>query len=54
MNKPNVGDTKGLVRRFDELGRLVIPKEFRNELDLGTKPPVEIYLLEDGVYLKKV
>lgn len=49
----NVGDTKGLVRRFDDLGRIVIPKEFRKQLGLDTKTAVEMFLMQDGLFLRK-
>ena len=32
----------GVVRKIDPLGRLVIPKELRKMLGLGTKEPVQI------------
>lgn len=39
---------KGIVRPIDDLGRLVIPKEFRKSLKIKEKDPVDIYL-KDGV-----
>ena len=38
----------GIVRRIDELGRVVIPKEIRRALRIREGDPLEIYLLEDG------
>lgn len=35
---------KGIVRKFDELGRITIPKEMRRSLKLNEKDPVDIYL----------
>ena len=32
----------GIIRRVDELGRIVIPKEMRKELDIDQKDPIEI------------
>lgn len=49
----NTGNTKGVTRKLDELGRIVIPKEFRNEINLKIKDSVEIYLLENGIYIQK-
>ena len=49
----NLGNTRGLTRNLDELGRIVIPKEFRQELNLRQKDKVEIFLLQDGIYIKK-
>lgn len=49
----NTGNTKGIVRKLDELGRIVLPMEFRKELNLKEKSPVAIYLLENGFYIEK-
>ena len=38
----------GIVRRIDELGRIVIPKEIRRTLRLREGDPVEIYMGENG------
>lgn len=40
----------GLVSTIDEVGRLVLPKKIRNQLDLKQ---VEIFLDGDSVILKK-
>ena len=37
----------GLVRRFDDLGRVVIPKEIRHRLLLEEGDPMEIFIDED-------
>ena len=50
----NLGDTKGIVRKLDDLGRIVIPREYRKTLDLKVKDDVEIYLLQDGIFIRKV
>ena len=34
----------GVVRRVDELGRIVIPIELRNKLGIVEKDPLEIYV----------
>ena len=34
----------GIVRKLDELGRVVIPIEIRNQFDISQKDPVEIYV----------
>lgn len=39
---------KGIVRNFDVLGRVVVPKEMRKELKLKEGEPVDIYL-ENGI-----
>ena len=44
----------GIVRRIDELGRIVIPKEIRRTLRIQESDPLEIYMGEDGcIELKK-
>ena len=44
----------GIVRRIDDLGRVVIPKEIRRPLRMGEGDPLEIYVDRDGeVILKK-
>ncbi len=44
----------GIVRRIDELGRVVIPKEIRRTLRIHEGDPLEIYVdREGGVILKK-
>lgn len=42
----------GIVRKFDELGRIVIPKEFRKALGWNEGTQVEIFADENGVNLK--
>jgi len=44
----------GIVRRIDELGRIVIPKEIRRTLRIREGDPLEIYTESDGgIILKK-
>ncbi|MBQ7907546.1 MAG: AbrB/MazE/SpoVT family DNA-binding domain-containing protein [Clostridia bacterium] len=43
----------GIVRKLDELGRLVLPKELRTTLDIKEKDPVEIFVEGDTIILKK-
>jgi AbrB family transcriptional regulator (stage V sporulation protein T) len=44
----------GIVRRIDDLGRLVIPKEIRRTFKIREGDPVEIYVNREGeVILKK-
>ena len=44
----------GMVRRIDELGRIVIPKEIRKKLGINIKDPMEIYADSNSVTLRKV
>ena len=43
----------GIVRRIDELGRVVIPKEIRKTLRLSSGDPLEIYTDKDELLFKK-
>ena len=43
----------GIVRKVDELGRVVIPIELRRTLDIHEKDPIEIYVDDDKIILKK-
>lgn len=44
----------GMVRKLDELGRVVIPIEIRNKLHMAEKDPIEIYVSGSTIVLKKV
>lgn len=39
----------GIIRRIDELGRIVIPKELRRTLNIKVGDPIEIFTADDGV-----
>ncbi len=43
----------GVVRKVDELGRVVLPVELRRTLDIGEKDPLEIFVDEESIILKK-
>ena len=43
----------GIVRKIDELGRIVLPIETRRQLELEPKDGVEIFVDEDRIILKK-
>ncbi len=43
----------GIVRKVDQLGRIVIPKELRATLQLNTGSPMEIFVEEDKIILRK-
>ncbi|MCP8618159.1 AbrB/MazE/SpoVT family DNA-binding domain-containing protein [Salirhabdus salicampi] len=43
----------GIVRKVDELGRVVIPIELRRTLDIKEKDALEIYVDDDRIVLKK-
>ena len=43
----------GIVRRIDELGRIVLPIELRRTLDIGERETMEIFVEGSSVVLKK-
>ena len=43
----------GIVRRVDELGRIVLPIELRRTLDIAEKDALEIYTQDNTIVLKK-
>lgn len=43
----------GIVRKLDELGRVVIPIEVRRVLNIAEKDSLEIYTENDSIILKK-
>jgi len=43
----------GIVRKVDELGRVVIPIELRRTLGIGEKDALEIYVDGERIVLKK-
>lgn len=46
---------KGIIRRLDELGRVVIPREYRRIYDINPGDPMEMYALDNGdIVVRKV
>lgn len=43
----------GIVRKVDDLGRIVLPMELRRTLGIGEKDPLEIYVDQEKIILKK-
>ncbi|MBE6546818.1 MAG: AbrB/MazE/SpoVT family DNA-binding domain-containing protein [Ruminococcaceae bacterium] len=43
----------GVVRKVDELGRIVLPIEIRKTLDIQQKDAIEIFTDEDRIVLQK-
>ncbi|USG65834.1 AbrB/MazE/SpoVT family DNA-binding domain-containing protein [Brevibacillus ruminantium] len=43
----------GVVRKVDELGRIVLPKELRDIFNINIKDPLEIYVDGEQIILKK-
>lgn len=46
-------NVNGVVRRVDDLGRVVIPKEIRRTLRINEGCPMEIIPTSEGILLKK-
>ena len=51
--KGEIMKATGIVRRIDELGRVVIPKEIRKTLRLSSGDPLEIFTERDELLFKK-
>ena len=43
----------GVVRKVDELGRIVLPKELRTILNINEKDSIEIFTDDDKIILQK-
>lgn len=43
----------GMVRKVDELGRLVLPMELRRTMKIDVRDAIEIYTDGDSIVLKK-
>ncbi len=43
----------GIVRKVDELGRIVLPIELRRTLDIEERDALEIYVEDDSIILRK-
>lgn len=43
----------GIIRRIDDLGRIVIPKELRRALKIREGDALEMYIDDEAVILKK-
>ena len=43
----------GIVRRVDELGRIVLPVELRRTLDISERDPLEIYVGGASIVLRQ-
>ena len=43
----------GVVRRIDQLGRVVLPRELRRTLDIEEGQPLEIFVDGEAIVLKK-
>lgn len=43
----------GIVRKIDSLGRVVLPIELRRTLDIDKEDPIEIFVDDNYIMLKK-
>lgn len=43
----------GIIRKVDELGRIVLPIEIRRTLDIAERDEIEIYMENDRIVLQK-
>ena len=43
----------GIIRRIDDLGRIVIPKEIRRTYGIADGTPIEIFTNSDGIILRR-
>ena len=43
----------GIIRKVDELGRIVLPIELRRTLDIAERDELEIYMDNDRIVLQK-
>nr|WP_304059088.1 AbrB/MazE/SpoVT family DNA-binding domain-containing protein [Enterocloster clostridioformis] len=43
----------GIIRRVDDLGRIVLPKEVRRKVGISEGTPMEIFTSDEGIVLKK-
>ncbi len=43
----------GIIRKVDELGRIVLPIELRRTLDISERDELEIYMENDRIVLQK-
>jgi transcriptional pleiotropic regulator of transition state genes len=43
----------GIVRKVDELGRIVLPIELRRTMDIAERDTLEIFVGDDGIVLRK-
>lgn len=42
----------GIVRRIDDLGRIVIPREIRRDMGIGEGDPLEMVKTDEGILVR--
>lgn len=45
--------SSGIVRKVDELGRIVLPVEMRRLLNISEKDALEIFIQDDSIVVRK-
>lgn len=45
---------QGIIRKMDNLGRIVIPAEFRSQLNIDNNDPLEISVEDGFIVLRKI
>lgn len=53
IRKDDFMKATGVVRKLDELGRIVLPMEIRRNLGIKVGDPMEIFTTEDGIVIKR-
>ena len=48
-----MGNNTGMIRKIDELGRVVIPKEIRQSQNMNEGDFVDFSILDNGILLSK-
>lgn len=51
--KGSIMKATGIVRKIDDLGRIVLPIELRKTLGISERDALEIYVDQSGIVLKK-
>ena len=51
--RENAMKSTGIIRKVDDLGRVVLPIEFRRVLDISERDELEIFLENDQIILQK-
>lgn len=54
MNEFTQQNPKGIIAKVDLLGRIVIPSQWRKQLDIDKGDEVEFFCYDDGVFIKVI
>jgi len=53
MVRREIMKSTGIIRKVDDLGRIVLPIELRRSLGIGEQDPLEIFVQDDSIVLRK-